>query len=315
MDINKYIIQFLIKNKYCSLPGLGSFDLKKVSAAIKKENGEIVPSKFEITYSMLGCIDDTFASYMASEENVSISNSSNNIKQYCISAKEELAREGKFTIDHLGFLTMQNNKITFVQTDELDMGKWALPLPDIDTNLKSSTNKKLDFSYPAAQSAYVGKSKSINKFVIPILILLAVIIFAFVAYKYYKNNTDISSSDMNSTNIATQNTQENVADTNASTPIIADSSTTKPLQTEASIPNNNGNNPLYKIAVFSTSVQATADAKAKKWKNYGNLTDVQLMGDQFVVTMIASHPTNDTTLLIDSLRRFFNPKGNVYILK
>ena len=120
---------------------------------------------------------------------------------------------------------------------------------------------------------------------------------------------------MNSTNIATQNTQENVADTNASTPLIADSSTTKPLQTEASIQNNNGNNPLYKIAVFSTTVQATADAKAKKWKNYGNLTDVQQMGDQVVVTMIASHPTNDTTLLIDSLRRFFNPKGNVYILK
>ena len=157
MDISKYIIKFLIKNRFCSLPGLGSFTLEKISAAINTKEGEIKPAKFEITFSPLGTIDDTFASFVANHENVSISNTSNNIKEYCRAVKEEIAQQGKFTIPNLGFLTMQNGKITFVQTDELDMGAAALPLPPIDTNLKKNANNKLDFSYPAAHKAYKRK--------------------------------------------------------------------------------------------------------------------------------------------------------------
>ncbi len=105
--------------------------------AINTKEGEIKPAKFEITFSPLGTIDDTFASFVANHENVSISNTSNNIKEYCRAVKEEIvSARGKFTIPNLGFLTMQNGKITFVQTDELDMGAAALPLPPIDTNLK-----------------------------------------------------------------------------------------------------------------------------------------------------------------------------------
>lgn len=160
---------------------MGSFELEKISAAIHTKEGEITPAKFQIKFSPLGSIDDTFASFIANHENVSISNTSNNIKEYCRVVKEEIAQQGKFTIPFLGFLTMQNGKIAFVQTDELDMGAAALPLPDIDANLKMKANKKLDFSYPSAQKAYKRKKLSIGKFVIPAIVVLMLGVGCFVA--------------------------------------------------------------------------------------------------------------------------------------
>jgi nucleoid DNA-binding protein len=312
MDISKYIIKFLIKNRYCSLPGLGSFELEKKSAAINNEQGEITPAKFEIKFSPLGSIDDTFASFIANHENVSISNTSNNIKEFCRAVKEEISLNGKFTIDNLGYLLMQNNKIAFVQTDELDMGVSALPLPPIDTNLKNNANKKLDFSYPSAYTTYRRKKLSVGKFVLPALLILLIATGCYFAYKYIAENQNQEA------------TQEGIS----SLPLQKDTSTAAPAAKTAADTNQTSNpvaaapqtggtgaNPLYKVAIFQTSIEATAKAKATKWENYGNLTEVQNVNGNFIVSILASHPANDTTLLVDSLRRFFNPKGQVFILK
>lgn len=301
MDISKYIIKFLIKNRFCSLPGLGSFELEKISAAVNTKDGEIKPAKFQINFSPLGTIDDTFASFVANHENVSISNTSNNIKEYCRTVKEEIAQQGKFIIPNLGFLTMQNGKVAFVQTDELDMGAAALPLPPIDTNLKMNANKKLDFSYPSAQRSYRRKKLEIGKFVIPAVVVLLIGIGCFVAYKYIAKNqkdskpsTENSGLPMHQESPAVDTNRNNVA----SAPAAA-----------------NGVNPIYKVAMYTSAIEASATAKAAKWKKYGNLTEVDNINGVFTVSILASHPLNDTTLLVDSLRRFFNPKGQVYILK
>lgn len=305
MDIGKYIIKFLIKNRFCSLPGLGSFELEKISAAIHTKEGEITPAKFQIKFSPLGSIDDTFASFIANHENVSISNTSNNIKEYCRVVKEEIAQQGKFTIPFLGFLTMQNGKIAFVQTDELDMGTAALPLPDIDANLKMKANKKLDFSYPSAQKTYKRKKLSIGKFVIPAIVVLMLGVGCFVAYKYISDNQKEDKAPVENAGLPLP--KDSVQVNNA--PAIVDS--VAPSQAVV----NNGSNPIYKVAAFTTNTLAAATAKANKWKNYGNLTEVDSLNGNYIVSILASHPLNDTTLLVDSLRRFFNPKGQVYILK
>ncbi len=305
MDIGKYIIKFLIKNRFCSLPGLGSFELEKTSAAIHTKEGQITPAKFQIKFSPLGSIDDTFASFVANHENVSISNTSNNIKEYCRVVKEEIAQQGKFTIPNLGFLTMQNGKIAFVQTDELDMGVAALPLPDIDANLKMNANKKLDFSYPAAHKTYKRKKLSIGKFVVPAILVLMLGVGCFVAYKYILENQKEEPSNAENAGLPLQKENVPVNDTASK---LSPSAPSQPTV-------NNGPNPMYKVATFTTTTMASANAKAAKWKKYGNLTEVDSLNGNFIVSILASHPLNDTALLVDSLRRFFNPKGQVYILK
>jgi nucleoid DNA-binding protein len=316
MDISKYIIKFLIKNRYCSLPGLGSFEVEKKSAAISKQDGEITPAKFEIKFSPLGSIDDTFASFIANHENVSISNTSNNIKEFCRSVKEEIAQNGKFTIENLGYLLMQNNKIAFVQTDELDMGLSALPLPPIDTNLKNNANKKLDFSYPSSYTSYRRKKLSVGKFVLPALLIILIATGCYFAYTYIAENqkSEQPAAESNTTlplqkDSAAVNVKADSVQTNKDSAIAPSAAPANPQ------PAANGTNPLYKVAIFQTASEATAKAKATKWQNYGNLTEVQNVNGNFIVSILASHPANDTTLLVDSLRRFFNPKGQVFILK
>lgn len=307
MDISKYIVKFLIKNRYCSLPGLGSFVVEKKSAAIHSEQGEITPAKFEVRFSPMGSIDDTFASFIANHENVSISNTSNNIKEFCRTVKEEISKSGKYTIENLGYLTMQNNKIAFVQTDELDMGLAALPLPPIDTNLKNNANKKLDFSYPSAYTTYRRKKISLGKYILPALLVLLIGTGCYFAYRYIAEN---------------QNQEQTPAE-NASLPLLKDTITTSPTDTAkgssplagASQAGSSNANPIYKVAIFQTAVEATARARAAKWEKYGNLTEVQNNNGTFIVSILASHPANDTAMLVDSLRRFFNPKGEVFILK
>jgi nucleoid DNA-binding protein len=118
MDINKYIGKFLLKNKYCSLPGLGVFDLKKEGAQTNVSSETISAPVYKITFTPVGSIDDTFASFIATAENVSISNASNNIKEYCKNVKEELAKSGKYDIEFLGRFSLSNNKIIFHQSDD-----------------------------------------------------------------------------------------------------------------------------------------------------------------------------------------------------
>lgn len=311
MDIAKYIVKFLIKNRYCSLPGLGSFELEKKSAAINNEKGEIIPAKFEVRFSPLGSIDDTFASFIANHENVSISNTSNNIKEFCRAVKEEIAQNGKYTIANLGYLHVHNNKMAFVQTDELDMGTSALPLPPIDTNLKQNANKKLDFSYPAAHTSYRRKKLSIGKFALPALLILLLAVGCYFAYQYIAENQGQDTPQTEKSVLPLQ--KETIKDTS----IKANGDTTQvnAAQAPSSPQASPGANPIYKVALFQTNTESIARAKAKKWENYGNLTDVQNVNGNFIVSILASHPANDTTLLVDSLRKFFNPKGQVFILK
>ena len=146
MDIATYIIQFLIKNKYCSLPSIGTFTLSKKPASIHDQ--EIRAPKYIIEFSHLGSIDDQFANYCAAQENVSISNASNHIKTFCNNIRETVKNNERFQISGLGFLYQGKEHIVFEQSDELDLGSIHQSLPPLIS--RSQGDKKIDFSYPPA---------------------------------------------------------------------------------------------------------------------------------------------------------------------
>jgi len=70
---------------------------------------------------------------------------------------------------------------------------------------------------------------------------------------------------------------------------------------------------FYKVAILSFENEAGANGKATKLKKYGNDASVVSNNGRFFVVINAS--SNDTTKLVDSLRRFFNPRGQVFIMK
>lgn len=317
MDINKYIGQFLLKNKYCSLPGLGVFDLKKESAHIHANDHHITAPKYTIVFTPVGSIDDTFASFIASAENVSISNASNNIREYCKNVKEQLAKSGRYEIEFLGSFGMSNGRISFQQSDDLDLGNEPAPLPPLleKPKLTDAQTVKPDYSYPPAGG---GKKSNTGIKVFLWILLLAILGGgAWFGYDYYSHNyVNTNDEELVSPEILPADTITTFVDTNAAlSPASIQDSTLQndSLSSNSNTSNNNSNE--YNVVILTFNDEASANAKSAKLNRYGNNTSVVNSNGKFVVAIKAVHPLNDTTLLVDSLRRFFNPKGQVYILK
>ena len=317
MDINKYIGKFLLKNKYCSLPGLGVFDLKKEGAQANASSETISAPVYKITFTPVGSIDDTFASFIATAENVSISNASNNIKEYCKNVKEELSKSGKYDIEFLGRFSLSNNKIIFHQSDDLDMGVEPAPLAPLVEKLKAPETpaNKPDYSYPPARTQ---RDIPILKIAVPIVLVVLLAVGAYFGYDYYQKNNDVTPVEATIPEPATvqvdtlattivPDSLHRADSTNAATDTAMQSASNSAAQTTPQAAS------FYKVAILSFENEAGANGKATKLKKYGNDASVVSNNGRFFVVINAS--SNDTTKLVDSLRRFFNPRGQVFIMK
>ncbi len=322
MDIGKYIGKFLIKNKYCSLSGLGVFELKKVPAYEQK--GEIINPAHQVTFTPIGSIDDTFASFIASFENVSISNAANNIKEYCRNAKEEIEINGKFAIENLGNLSSSNGKLVFHQNADLNLGLSQVSITPIEIkpiNSEPQEKVKEDFSYPPANTTYLrSKSKNWTKILFAIFITAAIGVAGYFGYSYFKtaNNKPI---ETETTPVQLDTT---VSQTTTDTTSSLDNNSVQQDTTSTQSPTTSDTTAIpakplavgkeYKVQIFTFDDEAKAIAKVKKLSGYGNRASVINSNGQYVVAIVASNPQNDTTKLVDSLRLFFNPKGQVHII-
>ena len=317
MDINKYIGKFLLKNKYCSLPGLGVFDLKKEGAQANASSETISAPVYKITFTPVGSIDDTFASFIATAENVSISNASNNIKEYCKNVKEELSKSGKYDIEFLGRFSLSNNKLIFHQSDDLDMGVEPAPLAPLVEKLKAPETpaNKPDYSYPPARTQ---RDIPILKIAVPIVLVVLLAVGAYFGYDYYQKNKDVTPVEATIPEPATvqvdtlattivPDSLHRADSTNAATDTAMQSASNSAAQTTPQAAS------FYKVAILSFENEAGANGKATKLKKYGNDASVVSNNGRFFVVINAS--SNDTTKLVDSLRRFFNPRGQVFIMK
>jgi hypothetical protein len=160
---------------------------------------------------------------------------------------------------------------------------------------------------------------------VPAAAVLLLLVISYFGYTYYQENKSVSPKEATPENNTSVNVP-NVDTPQSSTPMGADTSApTMPVDTNVNKDSSLVQTPTppppaptgkeYRVVVFSSTDQAAANAKSQKWARYGNKSNVIPMNGAFVVTIDASHPLNDTTKLVDSLRRFFNPKGDVHILK
>ncbi|MBL7765841.1 MAG: hypothetical protein JNJ58_07105 [Chitinophagaceae bacterium] len=318
MDIGKYIGRFLLKNKYCSLSGLGVFDLKKNPSVVSGASGTVAPPNYTITFTPVGSIDDTFASFIATAENVSINNVSNHIKDYCKAIKDELARVGSFEIEHLGTLSMSGNKMIFTQSNSLDLGQEPVPIPVIEIRTQTAAEKtesksEVTFSSPRP----IGRKRGIKPMliIVPLIAILLLSIIGYFGYQYISKPSVEESIPMDTPplQVDTIATPQDTAAIQQDTLSMIKDTVVARFDTAES---QSATNAIrYKVAVLSFDNQAMAESKANKLKGFGNITSVVSRSGQFIVAIDGSHPLNDTAKLVDSLRKMYNPKGPVYIMK
>ena len=302
MDIAKYIGLYLLKNQYCYVHGLGNMELRKVSA--KFDGAELQPPSYEVIVTPGGSIDDSFANFIATNEQISISKAANTLREYSIQARKELAMGNEVHIPNIGKLVEKGGKVTFVTDEKFSYKPAGIPIVKNSKQLeeqKSKLQHKPSYPEPA-------KADSINwRTVILVAIFLAILGGGGYAVYYYFTQA---------------NAPQEVATPVVDTPVVAPIAT--PDTVAPQIDTVDSNAPVtvdstleneYRMVIGSYRTRERADKRAAMLTDNGNKVEIlQHDSATFYVITSVSCRIMDTTHVKDSLKQWFGYK-DLMILK
>lgn len=305
MDIAKYIGQYLLKNNYCYIHGLGNLEMKKKPASY--DGQALQSSSFEVVVSATGSIDDGLANFIATNEQISISKASNALREFSTQARADLHEGKEVIIPSLGKFIEHNGKIGFITDPHL---KYTPPaIPTVKT-APHTEEKKAQPSKPIYTPTPSRSSSSVNWKPI-IVISLVVVVIALIAYfgiEYINNSDKI---------VAEDPTAQQPQDTVVMVPPVADTAATAADTTAkdstAAVPMQNGM-LSFKVILKTYKDSTSANKQAKKYTSYGMTVESVMKDSAYYVVIPVTAAPADTAHILDSLRRTYNPKG-VSILK
>jgi hypothetical protein len=336
MDIGKYIGLYLVKNGYCSLPGLGTLQLLKTPAK-RTSGGEMSAPKTEIQFNNVGSIDDQFPHFIGLRENISSNNASNAISTFGKEVKETIQSNSPFVLDGIGRFVMKDGKIAFVPVSDFNLAEFDMTLPevndnpiDVDNTRVSNNNigdKEMSFSNLGG-TAIGERSINYSRLFIGLGTLALLATGIYFGWDYLSKNqeqakkeTMVATTDTvtNNTNVIadTANNLDSMASalagqqaTAAATPsVTAVDTATKPVTaaTDSTKPQAFVG-PAMKVVVRTYTTQVNADAYSKKLTSYGKTTMVNKL-DSANYQVIVKLPSTDKPAdqVINELRANYNP--------
>ncbi|RQO30012.1 hypothetical protein DBR32_13985 [Taibaiella sp. KBW10] len=319
MDVAKYIGLFLHKHQYCYLPNLGNFAVTKKSATQKGD--QIEAPEYQVSFNFSnGSIDDALANFIATNERISIANAANAIKDFCTQTRFTLTEGGEVTIPGFGKFVNRGGKNEFVSDERIEVHTRTIPYFKINAPITNTSTgesisemyEKMQLKEPTNDEEIVIKPPTVNwsKIIILILIVVAILGAAIGIYWYMNNQPEQNSAQADKRAAAAQAPA-------SETPHTA----TKPKDTTTqAAPVSTAANGKYNYAILQFADKVTADKKMAKLVAFGKdkyASDLSMKdngaGSYYITISVPS--TIDTVLAKDSLRKFFNPNGNVFIVK
>ncbi len=311
MDIAKYIGLFLVKYQYCNLPNLGDFTVVKRAASYSE--GQVKAPEYEVKFSFSGgLIDDAFPNFIATNERTSIANAANAVKDFCTQTKITLAEGGTVLIPGFGKFVQTNGKNDFIPDQNIHVETPGIPIFKINTAATRSSvegetiaelHEKMQLKEPSLQDDIVIKPPKVNWSKVILLLVIVGFVLALVggAIWYMNDNKepiDTAAPASNEVPAAA------MPDTNKVNP-----------DTVAQQPQATGTPGSYTFAILTFKDKESAEKKEKQLKGFGHDVALKPAADSSIVLTITLPSVSDTLATKDSLRRFFNPKGEVTIVK
>lgn len=311
MDVAKYIGLFLHKYQYCYLPNLGNFLVTRKSALQKGDQMEGPQYQVSFTFAN-GSIDDALANFIATNERISIANAANAIKDFCTQTRESLNEGKEVSIPGFGKFVRTEGKNSFVSDQHIEVHTRTIPYFKTHSPAATTTGESISQMYekmqlkePTIDEEIVIKPPMVNwsKIIILVLIVLAILGAGIGIYWYMSKD----------------NATPKVENTAAETPAVVNSdtatATSTPSAAQATVPSGG-----YNYAILQFTDKAAADKKLEKLKSFGQDSygkDLSLKDNGagiYYITM-SVNTNSDTAVVKDSLRKFFNPNGNVFIVR
>ena len=310
MDIAQYVGLFLIKNEYCYMPGIGSFQIDKKPAKYNAETREMSAPEYEISFKKnAGSIDDSFANFIATNERISIAHASNYFKDYCARIKSEI-KEGKdVTIPGIGKLySTDNQTIQFEKDANLQIKGKSIPFFKVSPEAEkkdeptiSNIFEQTALKEPTADEEIIMKAPQVNWTKIILLGISALAIIGLVIYF-------IVSSQIGNKDTPSQSVEPTPISQPIETPIDTIKSDTTTMHAPAST-NSDG----YLVLINSYPSKDRAEKRVSQLNSYGHSVTLNTK-DSVQYNVVLSIPSSvDTTQYLDSLGKLFGSR--VHILK
>lgn len=299
MDIAKYIGQFLLKNNFCYLHGLGNLELKRKPA--RYDGDALHAPEYDVILTPGGSIDDTLANYIATHEQTSISKAANALREFSTATRAELAAGKEVEIPAIGKFTEQAGLIRFIANPHLQHVPPPVPMLRMSKRLEDAP----DFKRETTSDYTPDNSKSIawGKIILIVLLIAGIATAAFFGIRYFNNSAPVTKTD---TAIAAPLVTEPL------TPQFTDTATQQTDTARQAAPSVSAavNSDGYTVILNTYASRQAADKRAATLTANGNKVEVMShdSGNHFVIMKITCSPV-DTMRVLDSLRRFFNPKG------
>lgn len=300
MDIAKYIGLFLLKNNFCYLHGLGNLELKKKPASY--EGDALHAPEYDVVLTPGGSIDDTLANFIATHEQTSISKAANALRDFSTATRAELAAGKEVEVPGVGKFVDNNGAVRFIANPHLQ----HVPPPVPMIRMAKRTEEQPDFHRDTIEDTSRSEV-AWGKVVLLAVLAIVIVVGGFFAYRYFNNNT-AGTPPKQDTVVAQPAIQPPTMVAPIDTAHHVDTAKAMPAQTAASATGE------YTIVLNTYPTRAAADHRISTLGKNGNKVELhQKDSSTFMVVMHMPRSYSDTTRMLDSLRRFFNPKG-VHIL-
>ncbi len=314
MDIAKYIGLFLLKNNFVYLHGLGNLELKKKPATYEGET--LRAPEYDVVLTPGGSIDDTLANYIATHEQTSISKAANALRDFTSATRAELAAGKNVEIPGIGAFTEQNGLVKFAANPHLQHVPPAVPMLKLSKRLEEAPDFRRD-SAERHQSDDNGSGIAWGKIAIMGLVLAAVVAAVIFGIRYFNNSSSESSTaadTVSTTPAAVLQPEVPTFDDTASAALFKPTDTVSAVGQQVSATQAQSG-AGYNVLLQTYPVRANAERRAAKLSSYGHNVSMRAVDSStFQVVLFMPGPVADTTRMLDSLARNFNPKG-VRIIK
>lgn len=320
MDVAKYIGLFLLKNNFVYVHGLGNLEIKKKPS--RHDGSTLSAPAYEVSMTSMGSIDDNLANYIATNEQVSISKASNALREFSMQARADMHKGQAVEIPGVGKFVEERGKTTFVTDANFTYAPPPIPVMKFERrnvepapiiaqpiqDIPTKTTQHSDTGFSRRESS--GGS-NISWMKIGLLLIAAMALGVIVYYGIQYMNRHNATRDM-----PLIITPDSVKSTSSTSDILGDTVATteapvESIDSSAAISSNDG---LLSFDVLLNTYDNAekAQRRTNKLKSYGNEVELRVSDDStefYVIMPLTNIAVEDTTHLLDSLRRNFNPSG------
>ncbi len=321
MDIAKYIGLFLLKNKSCYIHGLGNLELSRKPATYV--NKTLVSGAYEVNVVPAGTIDESLANFIANTEQISISKATAALKGFSAETKKQIEAGQYVHIPAFGKFAETNGKLQFITSPQLQFAPAPIPAervaprrtdntpaaaPSQPVAAPIPTPPAIDTSSPFDDESE-GTRLNWPRILLVLALLVATAAIAIFGYRYVKNRSKNNAPIVNQDSIATVTATPSIDEGTVMDTTQAESIAVKDSVSPAIQPAN-GALVNFKVILNVYDERAKAEKRLQRLRSFGNKVDlIAEDSNTYFIIMPVSAPAKDTSRILDSLERNFNPDG------